>query len=485
MWIAAVTLTSAGCMKIEHEASAVTWAGTLGEAACSADASMRNLEVLDWSPADRGVLEEKLRGGPVVVSFTGCELAIVPGCTVGEGQYRWYGYSRKDERIEVHDLDELRTRLPLGATHLVSTLQHHGGVTATLSLVGLWTLELADPSAAQPTGECAGATHVIVGAHAGAFALGGGAQHTRDSGWRGDDGEVAGQRHRQVRVLRGDGDASKCVGPIGEAPPAGCKALVRLELAPLPRSRPATTPEGSPECPDGMVLVEAGTADWQTVPAFCIDRHEVTVAAWGACVDEGECSAQPRVPDLSGGSARARELAGQLCTSGELGQLDHPINCVSYAEAAALCASRGARVTSDLQWVRAASGDRVRRHPWGDERPDAARVNACGDECSRWFKQALGRKRRSLGGGDDGFVGTAPVGRFAAGNSDRGIEDLVGNVAEWTSTDLGGGRMAVRGGSFWDSVPAALRTTDRTGTGASRRDVTIGFRCAAAPYEAG
>ncbi|MBC8072153.1 MAG: hypothetical protein IAG13_27785, partial [Deltaproteobacteria bacterium] len=174
--------SSAACTRMEHEASAVSWAGTLGEAACSAETGAHDLSVLDWTATDRGVLEEKLRGGPVVVSFTGCELAIVAGCTVGTGRYRWYGYGRKDERIEVHDLDELRARLPLGATHLVGALQHHGGLSASLTQVGLWMLELRDEPAPQTTGACAGATHVIVGAHAGAFALGGTARHRTDAG---------------------------------------------------------------------------------------------------------------------------------------------------------------------------------------------------------------------------------------------------------------------------------------------------------------
>lgn len=469
-------------MQIPHEASAVSWAGTLGEAACSAESGTRNLDVLDWSPADRGLLEEKLRGGPVVVSFTGCELAIVPGCTIGAGRYAWYGYSRKDERIEVRDLDELRARLPLGATHLVGALQHHGGLSASLSLVGLWMLELADEAGAQPTGECAGATHVIVGAHAGAFALGGGAQHTKGSGWRGDDGELAGQRSRHVMVLHGDGDRSKCVGPSPDGPPAGCKAIVRIELAPLPRPRTGSAPAASsPACPTDMVLVEGGSANGQSVPAFCIDRHEVTVAAWDACVGAGDCPGAARVPDLEGGSRRARELAAGLCTTAEHGQLEHPINCVSQAEATAFCMSRGAELPSDPQWVRAATGSRVRRHPWGDDAPDAARTNACGEECSRWFSKALHKSRRSVFDGDDGHVGTAPVGSFPAGDSEAGVADLVGNVAEWTSTMIDGERVAVRGGSFWESVPAALRISDRTATDPSRRDVTIGFRCVAEP----
>jgi hypothetical protein len=415
-----------------------------------------------------------------VVSFTGCELAIVPGCTIGDGHYRWHPYGRKDERIEVSDLDQLRTRLPLGATRLVGALQHHGSLGASLSLVGLWMLELERPT--PPSGECAGATHVIVGAHAGAFALAGGARHQTDAGWQGDDGEIAGQRARQVVTLQGDGDPSQCVGGTVDAPPPGCKALVRIELAPLPRVHAAAPAiASSPSCPPDMVLVPSGTVGWHTVPAFCIDRHEVTVQRWAECVTAGDCPDGSREPDLAGGSQRAHEIAASLCTRADRGQADHPINCVTQYEADAFCRSRGGELPSDPQWVRAAMGRHARRFPWGDAPLDGARANACGRECSKWFKRALHKSRRAAHDDDDGYVGTSPVGSFPAGGSEDGVEDLSGNVAEWTATLVDSERVAVRGGSFFDSAPAALHIADRTATDATRRDVTIGFRCVITP----
>lgn len=476
----AIAALLCGCMKVEHEASAVSWAGSLGEAACTAETDTRKLNVLDWSSADRGLLEEKLANGPVVVSFTGCELAIVPGCSIGDGRYRWHPYGRKDERIEVRDLDELRARLPLGATRLVGALQHHGSLSGYLTLIGLWMLE--PPAEPHVGGECAGATHVIVGVHAGAFGLVGGAQHRSGAGWQGDDGELAGERRRQVVTLQGDGDPARCVAGDGAAPPPGCKALVRIELAPLPIAHaPASAPAAEPSCPSGMALVDRGSVGWQSVPAFCIDRHEVTVRAWAECVATGDCPDAPRVPDVDGGSKRAQEIAADLCTMSDRGQLDHPVNCVTQYDAELFCRSRGASLPSDPQWVRAAIGEHARRFPWGDAPLDGARANACGRECSAWFRHALKKSRRRAHDDDDGFVATAPVGSFPAGRNDDGVEDLAGNVAEWTASIVDGDRVAVRGGSFLDSAAAALRVGDRTATDPTRRDVTIGFRCVADP----
>ena len=83
-----------------------------------------------------------------------------------------------------------------------------------------------------------------------------------------------------------------------------------------------------------------------------------------------------------------------------------------------------------------------RRYPWGDEDPDQDGVFRC-----------------NYDGGDDGFDYTSPVASFAKFASPYGINDLSGNVTEWTldwyktshHAGLDGFRM-VRGGSWMDLV---------------------------------
>jgi formylglycine-generating enzyme required for sulfatase activity len=64
-----------------------------------------------------------------------------------------------------------------------------------------------------------------------------------------------------------------------------------------------------------------------------------------------------------------------------------------------------------------------------------------------------------------------------AGAGPFGVQDLAGNVAEWTSSDSGGEK-EVRGGS-WKDKPPALRSSARELRKPGRSDTGIGFRCAA------
>lgn len=91
---------------------------------------------------------------------------------------------------------------------------------------------------------------------------------------------------------------------------------------------------------------------------------------------------------------------------------------VTHAEAEAFARWRGMRLPTEAEYHRAAfgtpSGDE-RLFPWGDEPPDATRGNF---DFISWDP--------------------LPVGSFPAGASAWGVEDLVGNGWEWTSTPFGG-----------------------------------------------
>lgn len=87
---------------------------------------------------------------------------------------------------------------------------------------------------------------------------------------------------------------------------------------------------------------------------------------------------------------------------------------VSRDQAAAYAAWKGMRLPSEAEYHRAAYGTREgeeRRHPWGDQAPNAARGNF-----------------------DFARYDPMPIGSYPAGASAWGVNDLVGNGWEWTST---------------------------------------------------
>ncbi|HSM93224.1 MAG TPA: SUMF1/EgtB/PvdO family nonheme iron enzyme [Anaeromyxobacteraceae bacterium] len=208
-------------------------------------------------------------------------------------------------------------------------------------------------------------------------------------------------------------------------------------------------------CPSGMAAVEGGMLapegrDPVSLNSFCLDRNEVTVDAYATCAAAGACKAD----DLQCGNA---------ATWGKKGFGSHPINCVTWAEAETFCREHGKRLPTEEEWEWAARGGLSKRtFPWGEVAPAA---RACWD-----------------GDGNDKGKGlrktTCPVGSFPAGRTPEGIQDLAGNVREWTSTAHDRHRV-IRGGSWGDSAPEFLSASFRGWNVPDERIELLGFRCAA------
>jgi serine/threonine protein kinase len=223
--------------------------------------------------------------------------------------------------------------------------------------------------------------------------------------------------------------------------------------APTPRSPSVSTAPSA--CPENMAAIAGGTFivgdrhDTVTVAKYCLDRTEVTVSAYGACVAAGHCSEPGPYNSTSVPS-------GVYCNWKHAGRDDHPVNCVDWFQAESYCQWQDRRLPSEEEWEWAARGGSAgRTFPWGEGTPD---VQFC------WS----GVSQRS---------GTCRVGSFADGDAPGGIHDLAGNVWEWTASKLGTSRVA-RSDSWASKDPQHARAAYRFDHPATERSTLLGFRCA-------
>ncbi len=156
---------------------------------------------------------------------------------------------------------------------------------------------------------------------------------------------------------------------------------------------------------------------------------------------------------------------------------DEPVQHICYFEADAFARWAGARLPTELEWEKACAWDPVtsarRTWPWGSAPPTTDRAN--------------------LGGS---ALRPAPVGALPQSASAYGVEQLIGDVWEWTSSDFapwpgftpmiyrdysepffGGDYKVLRGGS-WAVAPSTIRPSFRNWDHPVRRQIFTGVRLA-------
>jgi len=315
---------------------------------------------------------------------------------------------------------------------------------------------------------------------------------------------------KQLEVLRqlrehGRAIVANNIGPRPAPPPVEPpRAREPTSAASVPPPHPA--PQLARGCAANQVPIPGGTF-WMgdqeiakpvhkvTLSPFCIDKTEVTVAAFRACVQAGGCPPPSATVEWKDIKSEDRTKWSQFCTWGRSGLDQHPINCVDWKQASAYCEWTGGRLPTEAEWEYAARGNDGRSYPWGNEPPDATRLNACGSECASMVKKRLDLTWKPLYTADDGWPATAPVGSYPKGASSFGALDMAGNVWEWTadsSADYSDEAVTnpqrsrpdasprvFRGGGWYNyGDPARVRAAYRHWSAPGYRTFFLGFRCA-------
>lgn len=158
------------------------------------------------------------------------------------------------------------------------------------------------------------------------------------------------------------------------------------------------------------------------VPAFWIDKHEVTNRQYGLCVAAGGCLA----PKLGTGAFTGNpidDLFSNYYTDPQYA--DYPVVYVDFYMARDYCSWTGRRLPNEREWEKAARGTDGRKYAWGNEPVEDDKGNFCDGNCP---------KEHANKNYDDGYALTAPVGSYPAGASAYGVLDMAGNVWEWVDT---------------------------------------------------
>lgn len=178
---------------------------------------------------------------------------------------------------------------------------------------------------------------------------------------------------------------TECSKPMGPNQPAGPAEMVWI-------------PEG---CFDlGPTKPTLGHPPHRAcLQGYWMDRTEVTVAQYRACVAAGRC----KLPTVE----------TPVCRTNQAGFDTHPASCLTWEDARTFCEWAGKRLPTDAEWERAARGPDLSEYPWGqsDPSPTLATIHrhGPGDEYSK------------------------PVCSHPGGHSAEGLCDMAGNVAEWVS----------------------------------------------------
>lgn len=206
------------------------------------------------------------------------------------------------------------------------------------------------------------------------------------------------------------------------------------------------------------------------IPTFFIDKYPVTNAEFSLFLQSSGYH-----PKDTENFLKDWDWSNTAHPKPPIGFEDHPVVWIDLEDARAYARWAGKRLPTEEEWQYAAGGAESLRYPWGNA-----------------WQQGLANDRGSS---------TSAVTSFSKGVNALGLEDLVGNVWQWTESERNdGNRYALlRGGSFYQTAGSSWYFDRFTPVGLGQgewsarpvdyhakvflmspgmdRKATIGFRC--------
>tara|TARA_B110001452_G_scaffold156237_1_gene130085 strand:- start:70 stop:2031 length:1962 start_codon:yes stop_codon:yes gene_type:complete len=258
--------------------------------------------------------------------------------------------------------------------------------------------------------------------------------------------------------------ASTSKPAAGSAPPAG---LVLVPRAPQFRFQSTTV---AVENLDSMGGGEQ--YPWESAPhrahdkvldvgPFWIHQHLVTCADFQTFLSNASYSPRDPTNFLKNWNSKDWDALK-----------DEPVVWVSYSEAKAYCKWSGGRLPHSYEWQLAGQGTDGRKYPWGNDSGPALMPSVCLERAG---------------------CGPEAVGKHPAAKSPFGVEDLLGNVWQFTADEFVDDhtrRVVLRGGSnylpadpshsgwyFPQAKDLVTHNTLLLMDDSFERAATVGFRC--------
>ena len=440
------------------------------------DAQCEDLElnpevsIINWSASARQLIQRKSQKGvlAVAVQRKGCAVRIIPQtlCDLGVSYEYRRSYKKKQEIAATPK--QLWRLLPTAVEKEQRLLNSDTSIKLVTERSALLKIKAEDGVLRRKlrSRKCKGVTHIVNTIELGRLT----AVHGSTENLERYDGVA--MPKLPLTTIDYHGDSQSCQNLKLIRPPE-CRSPIRLRLVPV---KPSKSLEKTETVRLGPVRFKVpGQRGTIKLSQYSLDQRETTAAEYDRCVLSRRCTPAGQ---------------GPFCTSGVIGKENHPINCIDWRQAKAVCAYMKKKLPTESQWLFAAMGAQASTFPWGDTWPPQSNIANLAD-------QSVVTERpywRVLDSYVDGYVGTAPVGHYQSQSSGSSFSDLAGNVSEWThdwhSAQYGrknttnpkgprrGKAKVVKGSSFGQYKRSELSSKSRLFYDSRIKSMHIGVRCA-------